>query len=133
MKKTIKEDNERKILKQEYLSENSLLEYIEEKDKVFICVRYIENSYFENGIKEMVVAVLSKEEYETELNNIIEISENNNAIAVFKKRKKDNTEEYYLEKVCMLDEHKSESSDFVDCAYALYFPGKKLGQYLNRI
>lgn len=127
MHKTIKKDYQRKVLERIYLTDNDSLEYTLDENKMVIAsIRYIEMG----KINEAVITIMTLEEYTNDLSKLLEISENNDAIAVFKKNTENN---YELRNVYSLKDHIGECSDFIDCAYNLYFPNKKLDKHLIRI
>ena len=123
MKKNIKEDTERKVIKQEYLDENTLLEHIEEENDILITVRFIEKG----SIKEHFIAKIEKNDYEQEIDNLIKKNEDSSAIAVFSKV----DDEYTLKNLYLIEEHSSEVGDFLDVAYQLFFEKPKLNKRLT--
>ena len=104
------------ILQEEVLNNNNLLIFIHvpEDNKVYAKIRFIKN----NQIIEHYVARLTMEEY-LEGDRIV-FNEDKTALAVFKK----NNDKEILENFYNIEEHSSESSDFLDCAYNLYFKNK---------
>ena len=128
MKKTIKEDNERKILESRYLNDNTLLEFVLEKNQVVITVRYIEG--VASGIKEITLTKISLEEYANNLSKIIEENEDKTAIAIFTKREK--TGEYELRNIFDVEEHSYAILEFMDIVYSKKFPNKSLSKNLTR-
>ena len=124
MKKTIKEDSKRIILKQNYLDDNNLLEYHINGQKVSLVVRYIEM----NKIHEITLINMDFNDYLNELHNIVKINDDNNAVAIFKK---DNNDEYWLYDIYKTEDHSLGYLDFLDIEYDNYF-NKKIKLILNR-
>lgn len=118
MKKTIKEDNNRKILKTEYLNDNSLLEYVEENEMVHVTIRFVEGQ----SIKVQTLCTMSKEDYNAYLGSLIVKSENNEAIAIFRRE----NDKFFLQDVYEITTRQPSVSDFLDLSYRKYFgTGKK--------
>ena len=65
MKKTIKEENNRKILESRYLNDNTLLEFVLEGNQVVASIRYV--SGVVSGIREITLATMSLEDYANNL------------------------------------------------------------------
>ena len=68
MKKTIKEENNRKILESRYLNDNTLLEFVLEGNQVVASIRYV--SGVVSGIREITLATMSLEDYANNLSKI---------------------------------------------------------------
>lgn len=128
MKKTLKEDNNRKILESRYINDNTLLEFTLEEDKVIVGVRYISGHI--SGIKEVILTTMSLEDYTNNLSNIIEENETKDAIAIYKKSKE--TDSYKLYSIFDLEEHSYAIQEFIDIVYSKKFPNKKLNKNLTR-
>ena len=127
MKKTIKEDNQRKILESKYLNDNTLLEFVLEKNEVIISIRYVAGVV--SGIHEIILIKISLEDYANNLSKIIEENEEKNAIAIFTKREKNG--EYELRNIFDVEEHSYVVSEFLDIVYDQKFPNKKLNKNLT--
>ena len=127
MKKTIKEDNSRRILESRYLNDNTLLEFVLEEKDVVVTVRYVSSPI--SGIKEVTLTRMSLEDYANNLSKIIEENEKKDAIAIFKRDEKGN---YELRNVFDVEEHSYAISEFMDIVYAKKFPNKKLNKNLTR-
>ena len=127
MKKTIKEDNERKILESRYLNDNTLLEFVLEEKDVVVTVRYVSSPI--SGIKEVTLTRMSLEDYANNLSKIIEENEKKDAIAIFKRDEKGN---YELRNIYDVEEHSYAILEFMDIVYAKKFPNKKLNKNLTR-
>ena len=127
MKKTIKEDNERRILESRYLNDNTLLEFVLEGKEVIITVRYVSGVL--SGIQEITLTRISLEDYANNLSKIIEENEDKTAIAIFTKREE--IGEYELRNVFSVEEHKYAILEFMDIVYEKSFPNKKLSKNLT--
>lgn len=122
MNNTIKADNERKVIKQEYLNDNALLEVIEVDESIKICVRFIE----ENKIKEHTLIIMTKEKYNREGQFRIIVSEDNKKIALFCRA----GDGYQLERLYDLEEHEFAVCDFMDIEYRNHFKKPVLNKCL---
>lgn len=127
MKKTIKEENNRKILESRYLNDNTLLEFVLEGNQVVASIRYV--SGVVSGIREITLATMSLEDYANNLSKIFEENEEKNAIAIFKRDEQGN---YELRNVFDVEEHSYAILEFMDIVYAKKFPNKKLNKNLTR-
>lgn len=123
MEQTIKKDNERKVIKQEYLNENSLCETVVIDNSIRISIRFIEHS----SVKEHIITTLPAEVYLTESEDRIRISEDGRMLAVFSKRK----EEFFLNRLYDLEEHCFSVPDFIDIEYKKHFQSPKLDSHLT--
>ena len=123
MKDNIREEKETKYLKEELINDDLLLYIYDQKNnKVYVKIRFIENG----KIVEHYVARLTMEEYKE--GNRIRYNEDKTALAVFKKRQGNEV----LENFYSLDEHNCVPSDFLDCAYNLYF-NDNVDEYLRLV
>lgn len=124
MKNTIKSDNERLIIKEELLDDNSLLqyEYDRENDKVLLAIRFIKH----HTIQEHILTILSIHEYASELDDRVKINEDHTSIAIFDKKDND----YVLRDCYNLQEHNYAINDFVDIEFNNKFPNIKINNYL---
>ena len=113
MKKTIREDNSRKILESRYLNDNTLLEFVLEGNQVVASIRYV--SGVVSGIREITLTTMSLEDYANNLSKIIEENEEKNAIAIFKRDEQGN---YELRNVFDVEEHSYAILEFMDIVYA---------------
>ena len=127
MKKTIKEDNSRRILESRYLNDNTLLEFVLEEKDVVVTVRYVSSPI--SGIKEVTLTRMSLEDYANNLSKIIEENEKKDAIAIFKRAEQGN---YELRNIFDVEEHSYAILEFMDIVYAKKFPNKKLNKNLTR-
>ena len=128
MKRTIKEDNQRKILESKYLNDNTLLEFVLEKNEVIITVRFV--SGVVSGIQEITLTRISLEDYANNLSKIIEENEDKTAIAIFTKREE--TGEYELRNVFNVEEHQYAILEFMDIVYKKKFPNRELSKNLTK-
>ncbi len=124
MKRTIKEDQERFILKSEMINDNSLLEYTADQGKMIISVRFVDSS----KIKENIILSMDIVEYMKHQENLIEFNEDKSAIAVFKPT----TEGYSISYVYDFIEHQSASPEFIDLEYENRFGKKLIKRYLKQ-
>ena len=120
MEKTIKEDRKRKIIKEELIGDNNLIqyEYDPHNNIVKFGVRFIENL----SIKEHIITFLTFQEYLTELDKIVRFNEDNTAIAIFRKENDD----YVLHNFYNLETHNFSCIDFMDIEYNNKFPNNKI-------
>lgn len=124
MKDTIRKDRERKVIEEEYLDDNTLLEVTLEDKKVVIGIRFVDSPV--SGIKEHILHTMTVEDYMKNKDKTIMINEERNAIAIFGR----NEEGYYLENVYETEEHSFSPSDFADIVFMKRFPQKKLTKNL---
>lgn len=127
MKKTIKEDNSRRILESRYLDDNTLLEFVLEGNQVIATIRYVSGVI--TGIKEVTLTTMSLEDYANNLSKIIEENEEKNAIAIFKRDEKGN---YELRNIFDVEEHSYAILEFMDIVYAKKFPNKQKNKNLTQ-
>lgn len=120
MKKTIKEDQARLVLHQELLNDNSLLEIVADHGFMDVGVRFIESPT--SGMKEHTLLHMDIVEYMHNKEELIEINEGKDAIAVFRPI----GEEYQLEGVYDTIKHEFAYADFVDIVYQKKFPNAQL-------
>ena len=126
MKKTIREDQKRLILKSEFLNDNTLLEYVADQGRMVVGVRFIESPL--KGIKEHIILNMDIVEYMKHSDELIEVNEDKTAIATFQPT----TEGYVLQDVYDTVEHQFGYQEFVDLEYKKRFPTKPLkGQYIK--
>ena len=128
MKKTIKEERDRTIIKEEIIDNNSLIqyEYDEETNNVLLVVRFVKH----NTIKEHVLITMTLDDYNDELDKIVKFNKNNSAIALFQKRTYGIFNEYTLRDCYDLKEHSFASAEFLDIEYNERFPNNKVDKYL---
>lgn len=125
MKKTIKADKQRKILKEEFLNDNALLQAtMEDNRDVTISVRFVEHPLV--GIKEHILTKLSIYDYVSDYDNLIKIANDSSAIAVFNKT----DEGFQLDSLYDAEEHTFAIDEFIDIAYEKKFPELVLDKYL---
>ena len=123
MKKTIKEDKERIIIKEEFINDNTLLEYVKEDNNVIIGIRYIESPI--GGIKENILVRIKKEDF-TDIHNFFKIDSQKSTIAIFNAKE----DGYQLTKVYDIEEHSLVSEEFMDIVYNKKFPKQPLDKHL---
>lgn len=127
MEKTIKADRKRKILKEEFLDDNALLEIIMEENRdVIIGLRFVDSH--KNQIKEQILTRMSIYDYMSEYENLLKVSSDNTAIAIFKKVSEE--EEYQLDKMYYIKEHIFADEEFLDITYREKFPNLSLDKHL---
>ena len=124
MKKTIKKDQERYILKQVYVNDNTLLQYTYEDDKVIISVRFVETPL--SGIKEHILCQLELDEFMHSLEDFIQISDDKSAIAIYKKT----DQGFQLNRLYHTNHHDFTVDDFMDLEYEKSFPNIPLTKQL---
>ena len=114
MKKTIKEELATRYIKEELLDDNNLLQYAadDSQDSVCIKIRYVEG----NTIKEIVLAILSKEDFK-ERKVILNFNQDKTAIAI----KERIGREYRLTKLYSLKDHSFSNPDFMEMEYRKLF------------
>lgn len=122
MKNTIREDNQRKVIKQEYLNENSLQEVALVDGKIQITIRFVEGK----SIKEHTLTIMTPEELLNE-ENTFKVSDDGKKIALFRKK----GDEYTLDRLYDLEEHEFAVSDFMDIEYKKHFKTPVLNKYLS--
>ena len=116
MKKTLKEDLDRIIVKEELIGDNNLIqyEYDWKQDTILLGVRFVAGT----SIKEHIIKQMTVHEYASELHEIVRFNEDKSAIAIFKKQ----DENYILDKCYDLNEHAFASIEFMDLEYNQRFP-----------
>ena len=119
MKKTIKEDQERLILKSELIDDNSLLEYVASNGKMQVGIRFVEGS---STIQEHIILSMDITKYMKHQESLIEFNEDRTAIAIFAPIE----EGYQLKNVYDITKHESRGPAFVDIEYRNRFPNKPL-------
>ena len=125
MKKTIKADKKRKILKEEFLNDNALLQAtMEENRDVTIGVRFVEHPLV--GIKKHILTRLSIYDYMSDYDNLIKIANDSSAVAVFTKT----DEGLQLDRLYDAEEHEFALSEFIDIVYEKRFPELALDKHL---
>jgi hypothetical protein len=117
MRKNIKEELEEKYLRAVLINDENLAiytdnEYVE--NRVDLKVRYVDK----NKIVEQLVTSLTKEEFLTKREELLEVNEAHTAIAVYKEDK----DSLILDRLYMLDTHYFAIADFMDIQYNMYFP-----------
>ena len=113
MKSRIKEDKEVKVLSEELLSDNALLQYRQTADnEISVVIRYVKAS----SIKEVTL-------FKTDPKNnkyLLSISDDKEAVAVFEEQEQG----FILTRLFELENHTFECSDFIDLAYNKHFEQK---------
>lgn len=126
MNLNIKDELTRKVIEEELLLDNALLQYAQNEDEVEVVIRYIESF---NKIREYLLGVLSFDEYLYNRYEHVEINKESNTIAFFKKinnKLDDNREENYeLSKLYNYEKHLSLGPAFIDLHYKEAHKGKK--------
>jgi hypothetical protein len=122
-KKNIKEYLEEEKIKEELLTDNSLLLITKTKDnRIEIKVRYVEMS----SVRDNYLLSIPQEETDDIYNRFI-INEDKTMIAIFEK-----VDDYYvLTKIYNLLENRTEDSEFLDIIYAKEFTTKPLDKFLR--
>ena len=107
MKKTIKEELATRYIKEELLDDNNLLQYAADDSQNSVCIkiRYVGG----NTIKEIVLAILSKEDFK-ERKVILNFNQDKTAIAI----KERIGREYKLTKLYSLKDHSFSNPDFME-------------------
>lgn len=125
MRKTIKADKSRKILKEEFLNDNALLEStMEDNRDILVVVRFVEGP--SSGIKEHILTKMNVYDYMSEYNNLVKKSKDSSTIAIFNK-----TEEgYQLNRVYDVNKHEFALEEFIDIVYEDKFPELALDKHL---
>lgn len=127
MRKNIKADKERTIIKEEYINDNSLLEAtLEDNREVTLTIRFVKSPI--EGIKEHFLTKMTIYDFlsETDFNNFLKISEDNSAIAIFKEV----PEGFQLERLYDTEEHSFALDEFIDIVYKEKFPELALNKHL---
>ncbi len=125
MRKNIKEELEEKYLRAVLVNDENLLIYTDneyKENRVDIKVRYVDK----NKIIEQYISSLTKEEFLTKREELVEINEAHTAIAIYKERDKN----LVLDRLYMLDTHDFDIPDFVDIEYKMYFPENTISETL---
>ena len=125
MRKNIKEELEEKYLRAVLVNDENLLIYTDneyKENRVDIKVRYVDK----NKIIEQYISSLTKEEFLTKREKLVEINEAHTAIAIYKERDKN----LVLDRLYMLDTHDFDIPDFVDIEYKMYFPENTISETL---
>ena len=123
MKSTIREDNNRKVIKQEYLNDNALLEVTELDDSIKVSIRFVEN----DSVKEHALTTMTRSKYLQEGEERIVISEDGKKIALFRRE----GEDFWLERLYDLEEHSFTVADFMDIEYKKHFKSPVLSKSLS--
>ncbi len=124
IKKTIKEDQKRLILKSEMINDNALLEYTADQGKMIISVRYVDLS----KIKEDIILSMDIVEYMKHQDNLIEFNEDKSAIATFKPVE----EGYAIHNVYDTVDHEYSIPEFADLEYKKRFNKELIREYLKQ-
>lgn len=125
MRKTIKADKSRKILKEEFINDNSLLELtMEDNRDILVGVRFVEGAC--SGIKEHILMRMSVYDYMSEYNNLVKKSKDSSTIAIFKKT----DDGYQLNRVYDAEKHEFALEEFIDIVYEDKFPELALDKHL---
>lgn len=125
MERTIKQDNKRKIIQDEYINDNLLLEctYDNKTNIVTVSVRYVSEL---NTITETILARMNFDEYLKSFYDIIRFNDEKDTIAIFKKEDSD----FRLERVFNIKEKSFIAEDFKDVVFENKFVPLKLGENL---
>jgi hypothetical protein len=125
MERTIKQDNKRKIIQDEYINDNLLLEctYDNKTNIVTVSVRYVSEL---NTITETILARMNFDEYLKSFYDIIRFNDEKDTIAIFKKEDSD----FRLERVFNIEEKSFIAEDFKDVVFENKFVPLKLGENL---
>lgn len=127
MKSTIKEEKQTKIIKEEYLNDNSLLVYKLESNKeeelLVAAIQYIKSS---TCLKEDTLFSVSKNKPNSKF---LSISADNETIAVFEKEE----ESFKLRKIYEVTDHSLISDEFIDIVYANKFSKSPVDETLRLV
>lgn len=124
MKATIRDDQNRQIIKEEYVNENSLLEVSKEKDDFMVTVRYVESPSV--GIREHFLTNINFFEYKTLFSELVKISNDNTTIAIFKCVE----DGFVLEKVYDASSHEFLPDEYMDIKFMEKFSDISLNNQL---
>ena len=125
MERTIKADNRRHLIRQEYINDNMELQCAldDETNIVTISVRYVSEL---NTITETILARMNFDEYLKSFYDIIRFNDEKDTIAIFKKEDSD----FRLERVFNIKEKSFIAEDFKDVVFENKFVPLKLGENL---
>lgn len=124
MKATIRDDQNRQIIKEEYVNENSLLEVSKEKDDFIVTIRYVESPSV--GIIEHFLTKINFFEYKTLFSELVRISNDNTTIAIFKSVE----DGFVLEKVYDASSHEFLPDEYMDIKFMEKFSDIVLNKQL---
>ena len=124
MKATIRDDQNRQIIKEEYVNENSLLEVSKEKDDFIVTIRYVESPSV--GIIEHFLTKINFFEYKTLFSELVRISNDNTTIAIFKCVE----DGFLLEKVYDASSHEFLPDEYMDIKFMEKFSDIVLNKQL---
>ena len=127
MEKTLKKDNERKIIRSEYINDNMILEFVTDSndENVTAVVRYIDS---DNSIKETVlIKNIAYATYVVYINQLLRIAEDKKHITIFKKE----GSTLVLDRIYDVEEHSMIPEDFLDVVFKKIYPTEELG--LNKV
>ena len=127
MKKNLKEEKQRKIIKEDWIDDNNLLEYVLEKEQISIGIRFIDSKT--NSLKEHILKQISIKDWEQKEKEWIEISRDKTVIAIFQEI----GQEYALESVYDIVDHSPIYYEFMDIIYEKKFPNNPLNKELRKI
>ncbi len=121
MKKTIIETLKEKRFNEQVMKDGSLLFFTETEDKKRIATKvwYLDGN---STIREQVLRTFTREEFENDLDNLIEWNEDSTAIAFYRK-----TEEgYVVDDMYYVEDHHTAGQDEIDAEYHLMFPNNEV-------
>lgn len=124
MKATIRDDQNRQIIEEEYVNENSLLEVSKENDDFIVTVRYVESPSI--GIREHHLTKINFSEYKTLFSELVRISDDNTTIAIFKCVE----DGFVLEKVYDASLHEFLPEEYMDIKFMEKFSDISLNNQL---
>ncbi len=124
MKATIRDDQNRQIIKEEYVNENSLLEVSKENEDFIVTVRYVESPRI--GIREHYLTRINFFEYKTLFSELVRISDDNTTIAIFKCVE----DGFLLEKVYDASSHEFLPDEYMDIKFMENFSDIVLNKQL---
>ncbi len=126
MKRTIREDIEEKYLRTVLVNDNALLIYTEDEnnpDRINVRVRYVDGSV----IRENRITNLTREQFETKRNVLLEFNSDRSALAVYREF----DDNISLDIVYDFKEHTSYTTHDTEPAYDTMFKKTK-NQYVRK-
>ncbi len=125
MEKTIKADKKRKILTEDFLNDNTLLQATLQNNRdVLVGVRFVDGP---QRITEHILTRMTIYDYMSDYSNLVRISKDSSSIAIFNK-----TDEGLLQLSRFYDAsaHEFALDEFIDIVYEKKFPELALDKHL---
>ena len=123
MKKTIREEVEKYVIHADLINDNTLVECVlDEEDQVTVSIRHVEG----NKIVEQILARISLVQYTDYFQELFEMNEFRDSIAIFKKE----GEGFQLDRIFDLKDYRFTSDEYKDLMYKRKFPNKQLTKEL---